>query len=156
MKPCTIPFSNVEEGRVEPKFSCSNKDMKMQGINFIFLANIFASSYSFIDPGKEMMRCVDRENDVDSCAFRYNLMNLDSYCLNLILRSTFEVMREVMEVGVPEMNIPVLEPVFLGLIDFKFYNLTVQFIDITMKGFKSFKLLDSHLNKTSGYDKKNS
>ena len=58
-----------------------------------------------------------------------------------------------MEVGVPEMNIPVLEPVFLGLIDFKFYNLTVQFIDITMKGFKSFKLLDSHLNKTAGYDK---
>ena len=63
---------------------------------------------------------------------------------------TFEVMRDVMEVGVPEMNIPVLEPVFLGLIDFKFYNLTVQFIDVTMKGFKSFKLLDSHLNKTSG------
>ena len=61
-------------------------------------------------------------------------------------------MRDVMEVGVPEMNIPVLEPVFLGLIDFKFYNLTVQFIDVTMKGFKSFKLLDSHLNKTAGYD----
>ena len=61
-------------------------------------------------------------------------------------------MRDVMEVGVPEMNIPVLEPVFLGLIDFKFYNLNVQFIDVTMKGLKSFKLLDSHLNKTSGYD----
>ena len=66
---------------------------------------------------------------------------------------TFEVMRDVMEVGVPELNIPVLEPVFLGLIDFKFYNLTVQFIDVSMKGFKTFKLLDSHLNKTSGYDK---
>ena len=52
-----------------------------------------------------------------------------------------------MEVGVPEIGIPVLEPVSLGLIDFKFYNLTVQFLDIKMKGFKTFQLLESRLNK---------
>ena len=53
-----------------------------------------------------------------------------------------------MEVGVPEIGIPVLEPIKLGIIDFKFYNLTVQFIDITMKGFKTFQVLDSQLNKS--------
>ena len=101
-----------------------------------------------------MMMCVDRNNDIDICALRF----LNEYCRGKLLDllncyRTFEVMRDVMEVGVPELNIPVLEPVFLGLIDFKFYNLTVQFIDVSMKGFKTFKLLDSHMNKTSGYDK---
>ena len=57
-------------------------------------------------------------------------------------------MRSVMEVGVPEIGIPVLEPIKLGIIDFKFYNLTTQFIDITMKGFKTFQVLDSQLNKS--------
>ena len=57
-----------------------------------------------------------------------------------------------MEVGVPEIGIPVLEPVSLGLIDFKFYNLTVQFLDIKMKGFKTFQLLESRLNKRKKYN----
>ena len=101
-----------------------------------------------------MMMCVDKNNDVDSCAFRFPNEYSRGKLLDLLnCYRTFEVMRDVMEVGVPELNIPVLEPVFLGLIDFKFYNLTVQFIDISMKGFKTFKLIDSHLNKTSGYDK---
>ena len=60
---------------------------------------------------------------------------------------TFEIMRGLMEVGVPELGIPILEPVFLGLIDFKFYNLSVQFQNIKMKGFKTFQLKHSHLNK---------
>ena len=60
---------------------------------------------------------------------------------------TFDVMRTVMEVGVPELGIPVLEPVHLGVIDFKFYNLTVKFLDINMKGFKTFQLQKSRLNK---------
>ena len=66
----------------------------------------------------------------------------------IFFHRTFEVMRSVMEVGVPEIGIPVLEPIKLGIIDFKFYNLTVQFIDITMKGFKTFQVLDSQLNKS--------
>ena len=52
-----------------------------------------------------------------------------------------------MEVGVPELGIPVLEPVHLGIIDFKFYNLTVKFLDINMKGFKTFQLHTSSLDK---------
>lgn len=43
----------------------------MKDIIFILLANIFTSCHSFTDPGKEMMMCVDRNNDVDSCAFRF-------------------------------------------------------------------------------------
>jgi len=89
---------------------------------------IFISCY--IDPGIELMKCVDDGEDIDQCAFK-----------------TFDVMRTVMEVGVPELGIPVLEPVHLGVIDFKFYNLTVKFLDINMKGFKTFQLQKSRLNK---------
>ena len=66
---------------------------------------------------------------------------------------TFDVMRTVMEVGVPELGIPVLEPVHLGVIDFKFYNLTVKFLDINMKGFKTFQLKKSSLNKSKRLDR---
>ena len=59
-------------------------------------------------------------------------------------------MRGLMEVGVPEIGIPILEPVFLDLVDFKIYNLTVQFQNIKMRGFKTFQLLHSHLDKNKG------
>ena len=64
---------------------------------------------------------------------------------------TFDQMKEVMEVGVPELGIPVLEPVTLDQVEFKFFNLTVQFIDLVVTGLKSSQLLTSNLNKTTGY-----
>ena len=63
---------------------------------------------------------------------------------------TFDQMKEVMEVGVPELGIPVLEPVTLDQVEFKFFNLTVQFIDLVVRGLKSSQLLNSNLNKTTG------
>ena len=60
-------------------------------------------------------------------------------------------MKEVMEVGVPELGIPVLEPVTLDQVEFKFFNLTVQFIDLVVRGLKSSQLLNSNLSKTTGY-----
>ena len=60
-------------------------------------------------------------------------------------------MKEVMEVGVPELGIPVLEPVTLDQVEFKFFNLTVQFIDLVVRGLKSSQLLTSNLSKTTGY-----
>ena len=63
---------------------------------------------------------------------------------------TFDQMKEVMEVGVPELGIPVLEPVTLDQVEFKFFNLTVQFIDLVVTGLKSSQLLNSNLNKTTG------
>ena len=64
---------------------------------------------------------------------------------------TFDQMKEVMEVGVPELGIPVLEPVTLDQVEFKFFNLTVQFIDLVVRGLKSSQLLTSNLSKTTGY-----
>ena len=64
---------------------------------------------------------------------------------------TFDQMKEVMEVGVPELGIPVLEPVTLDQVEFKFFNLTVQFIDLVVTGLKSSQLLTSNLSKTTGY-----
>ena len=60
-------------------------------------------------------------------------------------------MKEVMEIGVPELGIPVLEPVTLDQVEFKFFNLTVQFIDLVVRGLKSSQLLNSNLSKTTGY-----
>ena len=60
---------------------------------------------------------------------------------------TFDQMKEVMEVGVPELGIPVLEPVTLHQVEFKFFNLTVQFIDLVVRGLKSSQLLTSNLKK---------
>ena len=64
---------------------------------------------------------------------------------------TFDQMKEVMEIGVPELGIPVLEPVTLDQVEFKFFNLTVQFIDLVVRGLKSSQLLTSNLSKTTGY-----
>ena len=64
---------------------------------------------------------------------------------------TFDQMKEVMEVGVPELGIPVLEPVTLDQVEFKFFNVTVQFIDLVVRGLKSSQLLTSNLSKTTGY-----
>ena len=51
----------------------------------------------------------------------------------------------------PELGIPVLEPVTLDQVEFKFFNLTVQFIDLVVRGLKSSQLLTSNLSKTTGY-----
>ena len=52
--------------------------------------------------------------------------------------------------GVPEIGIPILEPAYIDLVDFKIYNLTIQFQDIKMKGFKTFQLLHSRLDRDRG------
>ena len=52
-----------------------------------------------------------------------------------------------METGVPELDLPVLDPIRLEQINFKFYNLTTQFNQVDVFGFKNFKLLDSTIDK---------
>ena len=60
---------------------------------------------------------------------------------------TIENFRATMETGVPELDLPVLDPIRLEQINFKFYNLTTQFNQVDVFGFKNFKLLDSTIDK---------
>ena len=60
---------------------------------------------------------------------------------------TIENFRETMESGVPEIQLPPLDPIHLDLIDFKFYNLTMDFMDLDLFGFKGFSLKSSKIDK---------
>ena len=59
-----------------------------------------------------------------------------------------ENFRATMETGLPELQIPPLDPIHLNLIDFKFLNLTVEFFDLDLFGFKGFTLKSSIVDKT--------
>ena len=52
-----------------------------------------------------------------------------------------------METGIPELQVPPMDPIHIELIDFKFFNLTIEFIDVYMRGFKNFTLEKSSVDK---------
>ena len=64
---------------------------------------------------------------------------------------TLESFRETMDTGIPELGVPPIDPIHLKLIDFKFYNLTVEFFDVNMFGFKGFSLKSSNVDKKKRY-----
>merc|ERR1719483_679134 len=76
------------------------------------------------------MNCVDREDDLNACAAQM-----------------LENFRDTMESGIPELGLPPIDPIHLELIDFKFYNLTTEFIDVDLFGFKGFSLRSSNIDK---------
>ena len=47
---------------------------------------------------------------------------------------TLEQFKEVMETGVPELGLPPLDPITLDVIDFKFFNMTHQSLDVALRG----------------------
>ena len=53
-----------------------------------------------------------------------------------------------MSTGIPELDMPPLDPINIDLIDFKFFNMTIEFVDILMKGFKTFQLKKSSVDRT--------
>merc|ERR1712106_1252500 len=106
--------------------------IKMRNLNHFSLFSIFLSvTQCFQDPGKELMTCVDGGNDLDGC-----------------VEQMIENFRATMETGLPELQIPPLDPIHLNLIDFKFLNLTVEFFDLDLFGFKGFTLKSSIVDKT--------
>merc|ERR1719189_3360156 len=53
-----------------------------------------------------------------------------------------------MATGIPELGMPPLDPIHLELIDFKFFNMTIEFVDVDMEGFKTFTLEKSTVDRT--------
>lgn len=76
------------------------------------------------------MACIDGGQDVNVCA-----------------EKTLEGFRETMDTGLPELGLPPIDPMHLELIDFNFYNLTVEFLNVNMFGFKGFSLKSSNIDK---------
>jgi len=60
---------------------------------------------------------------------------------------TLENFKLTMETGIPELGMPPLDPINIDLIDFKFFNMTIEFVNIFLKGFKTFKLEKSTVDK---------
>jgi len=103
----------------------------MRNLKNFSLFSIFLSvTQCFQDPGKELMTCVDGGNDLNGC-----------------VEQMIENFRATMETGIPELQVPPLDPIHLNLIDFKFLNLTVEFFDLDLFGFKGFSLKSSSVDK---------
>ena len=66
--------------------------------------------------------------------------------LSLMCR-TMEDFRDVMETGVEELDLPPLDPIYVEAIEFRFFNLTIEILDVYMKGFRNFKLEKSNVDK---------
>ena len=52
-----------------------------------------------------------------------------------------------METGIPELSLPPLDPIHIKQLDFRFFDLTLAFTDIYMKGFKNLTLEKSEVDK---------
>jgi len=105
----------------------------MRKITFFQILYLTVTSVSgFKDPGKDLMKCVDGGEDLNDCG-----------------RQTLENIRDVMETGIPQLQLPPLDPIYLKSIGFKFYNLTVEFLEVDLFGFKGFSLSSSKINKKS-------
>jgi hypothetical protein len=97
----------------------------------IILTTFFSPVLSFTDPGLGMMTCVDSGKDTNACAAQ-----------------TLEDFKLTMDTGIPELGMPPLDPIHMDLLDFKFFNMTIEFVHIDMTGFKTFKLEKSSVDKS--------
>jgi len=79
-----------------------------------------------------MMACIDAGEDTNTCA-----------------EQTLENFKLTMSTGIPELDMPPLDPINIDLIDFKFFNMTIEFVDILMKGFKTFQLKKSSVDRSA-------
>ena len=100
------------------------------------------------------MNCVDDGGDLNDCAAQYVLCTLYIHLnlLSWIFIRLLETFRSLMETGIPELEVPPMDPIHIELIDFKFFNLTIEFLDVYMRGFKNFTLEKSSVDKEGRLD----
>ena len=93
-----------------------------------------------------MMKCVDDGGDLDYCVAQYG-SHLRGENNSLFIIRMLENFRSLMETGIPELQVPPMDPIHIELIDFKFFNLTIEFLDVYMRGFKNFTLEKSSVDR---------
>jgi len=87
-------------------------------------------SCALADPASDLVECLDGGNDLNACTAQ-----------------TLENFRPTMETGVPELNLQPLEPMVIDQIGFKFWNVTAEFLDTKLSGFKKFQMKYSKVDK---------
>ena len=55
--------------------------------------------------------------------------------------------RPIMEIGVPQLDLPPLDPMTIDQIGFTFWNVTAEFLYTKLRGFKKFKLKYSKVDR---------
>jgi len=81
------------------------------------------------DPATDMVECLEGGSDVNTCTSQ-----------------TIENFRPTVETGIPELNLPPLDPMFIDQVAFKFFNVTAEFLDTELKGFKNYKVTYSKVD----------
>ena len=72
------------------------------------------------------------------CSVSFNIFTTEGNMIGVF--RTLEDFRPTMETGVPELDLPPLDPMSIDQIGFTFWNVTAEFLDTKLRGFKSFKL----------------
>jgi len=87
-----------------------------------------------IDPGQQVMDCVDGGTDLDTCTVQ-----------------EFEAIRPYMGTGITGLKLPVLpmDPMYVDEIDFKFETVNIKFLDLDVKGIQKFVLKKSTVDKNA-------
>jgi len=87
-------------------------------------------SHILADPASDLVECLGGGEDLNSCT-----------------EKTFENFRPTMETGVPELDLPPIDPMSINQIGFTFWNVTAEFADTKLSGFKNFKMKYSNIDK---------
>jgi len=88
------------------------------------------ATFVLTDPASDLVECLASGEELNACT-----------------EKTFENFRPTMETGVPELDLPPLDPMTLDKIDFKFWNVTAEFFNTKIKGFKNFKMRYSNVDR---------
>ena len=78
---------------------------------------------------------------------KFEKLNHSSYWPVIVIVRVLENARTIMENGIPELQVPPIDPIQLDLVEFRFFNLTTKFKGLSMRGLKDFKLKKSEVNK---------
>jgi len=96
----------------------------------LLLAVLIHAASSLADPASDMIKCLDDGKDVSTCS-----------------AETFENFRPTMKTGVPELDLPPLDPMTIDQILFKFWNVTAAFANTQLNGFQKFEMKYSNIDR---------
>jgi len=90
---------------------------------------IFAVVRGDFDPSIKLKSCL-KSGDISECS-----------------RNVIEDFRPIMETGIPELNLPPLDPLSIDEINFKFFDAHIDFSDVVFRGFKNNAIKSNTIDK---------
>ena len=74
-------------------------------------------------------------------------MKPNSWRISQLCFRAIETIIDSVETGIPELNLPPMDPMNLEKLDFRFLNLSLDISNINQTGFKNLKLEKSEVDK---------